>query len=49
MEKRIAYYYCSLATFKNIIKNNSIYLSDPLKMNDRSEVKWSLKLFKKNP
>lgn len=49
MNKRIAYYYCSLATFQNIIKNNSIYLSDPLKMNDSSEVKWALKLFKKNP
>ncbi len=49
MKKRIAYYYCSLATFKNILKNKSIFLSDPLKMNDRSEVKWALKLFRKNP
>lgn len=36
----IGYYYCSLSTFLNIIKNKSIYLSDPLKMNDNLEIKW---------
>lgn len=45
----VGYYYCSLSTFRNIIKNNSIFLSDPLKMNDKLEIKWALKLFKKNP
>lgn len=34
------YYYCSLNTFLNIIKNKQIYLSDPLKMNDTLEIKW---------
>ena len=36
------YYYCSLNTFLNIIKNKQIYLSDPLKMNDTLEIKWYL-------
>ena len=36
------YYYCSLSTFLNIIKNKQIYLSDPLKMNDTLEIKWYL-------
>ncbi len=36
------YYYCSLSTFLNIIKNQQIYLSDPLKMNDKLEIKWYL-------
>ena len=38
----IGYYYCSLETFLNIIKNKEIYLSDPLKMNDKSEIRWYL-------
>lgn len=38
----IGYYYCSINTFLNIIKNREIYLSDPLKMNDSSEIKWYL-------
>ena len=38
----IGYYYCSLSTFLNIIKNKQIYLSDPLKMNDNLEIKWYL-------
>ena len=38
----IGYYYCSLNTFLNIIKNKQIYLSDPLKMNDNLEIKWYL-------
>ena len=38
----IGYYYCSLETFLNIIKNKQIYLSDPLKMNDALEVQWYL-------
>ena len=37
----IGYYYCSLETFLNIVKNKEIYLSDPLKMNDKSEIKWA--------
>lgn len=39
----IGYYYCSVQTFLNIIKNKQIYLSDPLKMNDSLEIKWYLK------
>lgn len=39
---KIGYYYCSINTFLNIIKNREIYLSDPLKMNDSSEIKWYL-------
>lgn len=38
----IGYYYCSLNTFLNILKNKQIYLSDPLKMNDYFEIKWYL-------
>ena len=38
----IGYYYCSLSTFLNILKNKEIYLSDPLKMNDNLEIKWYL-------
>ena len=38
----LGYYYCSLNTFLNIIKNKQIYLSDPLKMNDSLEIKWYL-------
>ena len=38
----IGYYYCSLDTFLNILKNKEIYLSDPLKMNDKLEIRWYL-------
>lgn len=38
----LGYYYCSLSTFLNIIKNTQVYLSDPLKMNDTLEIKWYL-------
>lgn len=38
----VGYYYCSLNTFLNIIRNKQIYLSDPLKMNDSSEITWYL-------
>ena len=38
----LGYYYCSLSTFLNIIKNKQVYLSDPLKMNDSLEIKWYL-------
>ena len=38
----LGYYYCSLSTFLNIIKNKQVYLSDPLKMNDTLEIKWYL-------
>lgn len=40
----IGYYYCSLNTFLNIIKNKQIFLSDPLKMNDSSEIRWYLEM-----
>lgn len=36
----LGYYYCSLSTFINILKNKHIYLSDPLKMNDDLEIRW---------
>ncbi|SEP62430.1 DUF2971 domain-containing protein [Butyrivibrio sp. TB] len=36
--KNIGYYYCSLSTFFNIIKNHSVFLSDPLQMNDTDEI-----------
>lgn len=36
------YYYCSLDTFLNILKSKEIYLSDPLKMNDKAEIRWYL-------
>lgn len=39
----IGYHYCSLDAFLNILKNKEIYLSDPLKMNDRLEISWHLK------
>lgn len=42
----IGYYYCSLSTFLNIVKNKQIYLSDPLKMNDKLEIKWYLERLK---
>ena len=38
----IGYYYCSVNTFFNIFRNREIYLSDPLKMNDRFEIIWYL-------
>lgn len=38
----IGYYYCSLDTFLNILKSKEIYLSDPLKMNDKLEIRWYL-------
>lgn len=41
------YYYCSVLTFFNIIENKSIYLSDPLKMNDSDELVWVMKLLEK--
>ena len=44
----IGYYYCSLKTFLNIIKNKKIYLSDPLKMNDDLEIKLYLNKLNSN-
>lgn len=44
----VGYYYCSLETFLNILKNKEIYLSDPLKMNDKLEIKWYLDRLKEN-
>ena len=40
---RTAYYYCSVETLLNILRNNQIYASDPLKMNDRDEQLWFTK------
>lgn len=37
------YYYASLETFLNILKHKEIYLSDPLKMNDKLELQWYLR------
>ena len=34
----LAYHYCSVETFLNIIKNKTFFLSDPLKMNDSAEL-----------
>lgn len=34
------YHYCSVATFYNIIKNRSIWLSDISKSNDSLELRW---------
>ena len=42
-QKNIGYYYCSLSTFFNIIKNHSVFLSDPLQMNDTDEITWVCK------
>lgn len=39
------YYYCSVETMLNILRNNQIYASDPLKMNDRDELLWFTKTF----
>lgn len=40
---RTAYYYCSVETLLNILRNNQIHASDPLKMNDRDELLWFTK------
>ena len=37
---RVLYHYCSLPTFKNILDNKSIWLSDIRKSNDSLELKW---------
>ena len=42
----IAYHYCSLNAFLSIIRNKQFYLSDPLKMNDSSEITWYLNKLK---
>lgn len=42
-QNQIGYYYCSLSTFFNIIKNRSVFLSDPLQMNDTDEITWVCK------
>lgn len=41
----VLYHYCSVATFFNIIKNKSIWLSDISKSNDSEELKWFMKSF----
>ena len=43
MAKRLPktlYHYCSLQTFKSIIENKSIWLSDIRKSNDSKELEW---------
>ena len=42
---KTVYYYCSVETLLNILRNNQIYASDPLKMNDRDELLWFTKTF----
>ncbi len=37
---RVLYHYCSLATFKNILDNKAIWLSDIRKSNDSMELQW---------
>lgn len=37
---RVLYHYCSLATFKSIFDNKSIWLSDIRKSNDSLELEW---------
>lgn len=37
---RVLYHYCSLATFKNIFDNKSIWLSDIRRSNDSLELQW---------
>ena len=44
-DNSVLYHYCSLATFYNIIKNKSIWLSDVLKSNDFLELVVMRQLF----
>ena len=37
----VLYHYCSLDTFCNIMKNQSIWLSDVTKSNDSKELVWA--------
>lgn len=37
---RVLYHYCSLSTFKNILDNRSVWLSDIRKSNDSLELGW---------
>ncbi len=41
-DKSLKYHYCSVSTFYNMIKNQSIWLSDVSKSNDSQELKWFL-------
>ena len=41
------YHYCSLSTFYNIIKNQSIWISDLRKSNDFLEIVWLRQLFER--
>lgn len=43
----LGYHYCSVENFLNILKNKQIYLSDPLKMNDSSEIVWFIEQLEK--
>ena len=38
----LAYYYCSVGTFQNIIKNHSLWMAEPRKQNDSEELSWFL-------
>lgn len=42
----ILYHYCSVSTFYNIMKNQSIWLSDISKSNDSQELNWATEQFK---
>lgn len=42
----VLYHYCSLDTFYNIMKNQSIWLSDVSKSNDSQELNWLTKQLK---
>lgn len=37
---RVLYHYCSLSTFKSILDNKSVWLSDIRKSNDSLELRW---------
>lgn len=41
-DNTLRYHYCSVSTFYNMIKNQSIWLSDVSKSNDSQELKWFL-------
>lgn len=40
----IGYHYCSLESFLSILQTKSLFMSDPLKMNDCQELTWFIRL-----
>ncbi len=46
-EKYIVYHYCSVESFLNIVKSNTLWLSDAKYMNDTYEAKWLDKIVAK--